>query len=90
MINNAKNIRNPCDELQCDKSIGSYCEINLQGKAFCKCRNKCEKLVDHVCGSDRISYENECVLHKEACFSNQMITRLHAGICDIRLPAFND
>ncbi|CAF0717274.1 unnamed protein product [Brachionus calyciflorus] len=80
-------VRNPCDELLCEQYHGnSYCEIDQQGKAYCKCQDKCEKVLDYVCGSDRITYENECALRRESCFSNQLITVLHVGICGTMNP----
>lgn len=30
--------------MACDQFVGSYCEIDLSGRAFCKCEDKCEKV----------------------------------------------
>src|SRR5688572_19858137 len=34
-----------------------------------------------VCGSDGISYNTECDLHRQACLQNSDITIKHRGIC---------
>ena len=37
--------------------------------------------MSYVCGSDGITYENECKLRQESCLSNQLISILHIGKC---------
>ncbi len=34
-----------------------------------------------MCGSDGVTYDNECKLRKESCLSNQLISVLHIGKC---------
>ena len=34
-----------------------------------------------VCGSDHVSYDNHCYLHKAACDSNTHISPVHGGFC---------
>ncbi len=84
---------NPCHHIDCDSSggseqddnDGSYCDIDDDGKAECKCEVKCDKVLNFVCGSNGITYENECVLRRESCLRNQRITVLHVGRCGKRL-----
>lgn len=67
--------------MSCEQYIGSYCEIVPNGNAFCKCEQNCEKRLSHVCGSDGITYENECTLKRESCLANSQISVTHVGIC---------
>ena len=41
------------------------------------------KVLSYVCGSDGITYDNECKLRRESCLSNQLISVLHIGKCGI-------
>ncbi len=79
-------ISNPCDRTSCEQYYGSYCEIDAQGFAFCKCETKCDPILSYVCGSDGVTYKNQCELKKESCIANLIITVAHVGICGIINP----
>lgn len=70
---------NPCDSLQC----GPYqsCDIDHHGKATCQCDDACEQAVRLVCGSDGVTYHNECEMKKQGCLQKKMIKLLYKGEC---------
>ena len=43
---------------------------------------KCTRELKHVCGSDGKTYNNECVLHFEACLEGKDVSVAHNGSCD--------
>jgi len=47
----------------------------------CVCATQCPLHWKPVCGSDGVSYDNHCNLHKAACDSNKHISPLHSGFC---------
>jgi len=47
----------------------------------CVCVSVCPDHWKPVCGSDGVSYDNHCSLHKTACDTNVHITPLHQGFC---------
>ncbi|XP_075882651.1 agrin [Nelusetta ayraudi] len=69
-----------CDELEC--SFGATC-IEVSGQAHCECpppdcdeRNKTK-----VCGSDGVTYADQCQLRTIACRQDKDITVQHFGQC---------
>ena len=67
----------PCRTHQCD--YGSRC-VERGGQPACVCP-VCPAEFDPVCGSDGISYGNECKLRLEACQHHRDITLLYKGLC---------
>jgi hypothetical protein len=67
----------PCSSHVCD--YGAHC-IERGGRAECDCP-VCPAEFDPVCGSDGISYGNECKLRLEACQHRRDIAILYKGLC---------
>lgn len=68
---------NPCTNRKC--RFGSVCTQKLN-KTNCECPI-CSTEFNPVCGSDGITYENECKLWLESCKHQRNITLLYKGSC---------
>nr|CAD7439829.1 unnamed protein product [Timema bartmani] len=71
----------PCASYTCE--FGGLC-VERSGKAVCECP-VCPAEFDPACGSDGISYGNECKLRLEACQHTRKIDVLYKGLCTSRL-----
>lgn len=69
--------RGPCQGRSCQ--WGAMC-VERGGAARCECP-QCPAEFDPVCGSDGISYGNECKLRHEACKYKREVTVLYKGPC---------
>lgn len=67
----------PCSDHECH--FGATC-VERSGKAHCECP-VCPAEFEPVCGSDGISYGNECKLRLEACKHRREIRVLYDGPC---------
>ncbi|XP_073731347.1 agrin isoform X3 [Misgurnus anguillicaudatus] len=69
-----------CDALKCD--FGASC-VELNGQAHCECPSPdCdEKNKTKVCGSDGVTYADQCQLRTIACRQDKIITVEHSGKC---------
>ncbi|XP_038579256.1 agrin isoform X4 [Micropterus salmoides] len=69
-----------CEELVC--SFGASC-IKVNGQAHCECPPPdCdEKNKTKVCGSDGVTYADQCQLRTIACRQDKDITVKHSGQC---------
>nr|CAD7588244.1 unnamed protein product [Timema genevievae] len=67
----------PCASYTCE--FGGLC-VERSGKAVCECP-VCPAEFDPACGSDGISYGNECKLRLEACQHTRKIDVLYKGLC---------
>ncbi|CAE1274765.1 unnamed protein product [Acanthosepion pharaonis] len=77
---------NPCRKLKCNKF--KRCNIT-HGVAECVCPTYCEPVLRPVCGSDGITYDNECQLQKDACQNEHHVTIKQRGPCGIKRPCLN-
>ncbi|KAJ9583858.1 hypothetical protein L9F63_021797, partial [Diploptera punctata] len=68
----------PCRTHQCD--YGAKC-VERGNLPVCECP-VCPAEFDPVCGSDGISYGNECKLRLEACQHHRDIVLLYKGLCN--------
>lgn len=66
-----------CSDHECQ--YGAIC-VETFGTAHCECPI-CPAEFEPVCGSDGISYGNECKLRLEACKHRRDITVLYNGAC---------
>lgn len=72
--------RNSCkDDSEC--RAGRECRHAGGGRLRCECRVSCPETWKPVCGSDGVSYDNHCYLHKAACDSSRHISPVHGGFC---------
>uniref|UniRef100_A0A1I7XAX0 Agrin-like n=1 Tax=Heterorhabditis bacteriophora TaxID=37862 RepID=A0A1I7XAX0_HETBA len=70
---------NPCSNINC--SWGSSCHISKNGTAECRCNKKCELILKPVCGTNGITYDNECELRRLSCEEKSRIEVHHEGTC---------
>uniref|UniRef100_A0A665WYS0 Agrin n=1 Tax=Echeneis naucrates TaxID=173247 RepID=A0A665WYS0_ECHNA len=79
-----------CEELVCN--FGASC-IELNGQAHCECPSPdCdEKNKTKVCGSDGVTYADQCQLRTIACRQDKDITVEHFGQCtgEPQLPSIS-
>ncbi|XP_057656608.1 agrin-like isoform X3 [Diorhabda carinulata] len=68
----------PCSEHECQ--FGGTC-VEKVGTAHCECP-ACPAEFEPICGSDGISYSNECKLRLEACKHRRNISVLYKGPCN--------
>ncbi|KAG8193219.1 hypothetical protein JTE90_005566 [Oedothorax gibbosus] len=72
---------NICDAQQC--AFYAVCEGFSNGQTKCVCPEVCIKVDAPVCGSDGVSYPNECELRVEACKKQKYIAVATKGPCDL-------
>ncbi|CAL4063227.1 unnamed protein product [Meganyctiphanes norvegica] len=80
------NIRYPgkcrgCENKNCE--FYSVCEADEKGKGQCICPEACDKVESKVCGSNGVTYINECVLKVAACQQQQNIAVASRGDCEL-------
>lgn len=67
-----------CHQYPCQ--LGASCVVRSNGFPTCECPS-CSEEFEPVCGSDGISYTNECKLRKEACEHKKDIYVDYKGLC---------
>ncbi|XP_063848285.1 agrin-like isoform X1 [Scylla paramamosain] len=67
----------------CDLCKDVYCKFGARCEGGrCICPTDCPDKKEPVCGSDRITYSNECVMRKVACEKNEDLNYLFFGECN--------
>ncbi|XP_042215091.1 agrin-like [Homarus americanus] len=67
----------------CDLCLDVHCKYRARCEGGrCICPTDCPDKKEPVCGSDRITYSNECVMRKVACEKNEDMNYLFFGECD--------
>ena len=59
----------------------SRCVNNNRSGEKCKCIQECPKMMKEVCGSDDVTYDNECLLKKAACENHTEIEIVEKRSC---------
>jgi hypothetical protein len=70
-------LQGPCQHHKC--SSGAVCLV-IGGAPVCTCPT-CPEHYKPVCGSDGVSYANECKLQAENCDKKTSITVKQQGLC---------
>ena len=70
----------PCAANDCDH--GAKCRANADDTAVCHCDEmKCLAKKHPVCGSDGVTYDNECKMKRVMCLEQRPITVKKKGEC---------
>ncbi|XP_015793858.1 agrin-like [Tetranychus urticae] len=72
---------NGCEGIKCD--YHSVCQIDANGHGKCICIKNCSHIKMPICGSDGVSYANECELRLASCTKKEYLTIASKGPCDI-------
>ena len=70
---------NPCTSLKC--SPNRECSIDHMGVARCVCPMPCQRMMELVCGSDGVTYENPCQLKRQNCLNGTLVALAYTGAC---------
>ena len=70
----------PCKDVKC--GYNAKCRSLPNDTALCECEDDCStEPVKPVCGSDMVTYPNECALKAKVCLEKKMTTVKSKGIC---------
>ncbi|XP_049859023.1 agrin-like [Schistocerca gregaria] len=70
-----------CENHKC--SHYGICESDGAGTVRCICPEACDDLEAPVCGTDSITYRNECELRRSSCQLQKALAVAYRGACDL-------
>ncbi|EDO49493.1 predicted protein [Nematostella vectensis] len=70
---------NPCENMQCTHY--ATCKAYGPKDARCECAESCPTYDDERCGSDGVTYKNDCLYKKYICETRLNVTIVHLGGC---------
>ncbi|GFY67615.1 hypothetical protein TNIN_419951, partial [Trichonephila inaurata madagascariensis] len=70
-----------CENKRCE--YYAVCESDGRGNGKCVCPKACIKVESLVCGTDEVTYLNECEMRVEACRKAQYVMVVSKGPCDL-------
>ena len=68
-----------CQNLDC--SHGAVCKVDSNEEAACHCDFQCPISVKSVCGSDGLTYDNDCQRRSAQCKTKSTIQLVKSGSC---------
>ena len=68
-----------CDNVFC--GLGRECVEGLTKEPVCDCIEQCREPPKPICGSDGVTYDSECDMHRTACVDGKVIRKLADGTC---------
>lgn len=73
----------PCRTTFC--SFGATCIVEpVSNTASCRCLERCDAIFAPVCGTDGVTYANECEMRKTSCKQEKRIAVERTGNCGKR------
>lgn len=69
----------PCEKTYC--AWGATCVVSESGKPLCLCPTNCPSNSAQVCGSDDVTYTNQCHLRQASCQRRKNTRVKHEGAC---------
>ncbi|XP_074597901.1 agrin-like isoform X2 [Brevipalpus obovatus] len=79
----------PCEKIHCP--FGGTCVLDkVTNKPSCQCLSECRNnLVAPVCGTDNVTYSNECKMHLASCSQRKRISIKYERECYSKDPCAN-
>ncbi|XP_028394002.1 collagen alpha-5(VI) chain-like [Dendronephthya gigantea] len=73
--------KDPCAAVDCEH--GAKCSAQADDSTLCQCNEKCPTTSDPVCGSNEVSYDNECEMKRDMCLKQKPISVKRKGSCKL-------
>ncbi|KAF7403678.1 hypothetical protein HZH68_006472 [Vespula germanica] len=87
-VNAGRNADQPCEKTYC--AWGATCVVSENGKALCQCPTNCPSNSAQVCGSDDVTYTNQCHLRQASCQRRKNTRIKHEGACGVEETSYEN